>query len=155
VSRRAFVLALMVLSGCENLRTEPAPAQPAPVAPVEVTPQEQGSDPEELARLRARVAELEQELRSCRDSQAPPPSGTQTAVVPEGLDVPDETPPSTTSAAPQDAGTRRRASSQRRDRDRDPSLLDTILGTDGRRRGGTSSPETIELPNPARVLLGD
>lgn len=137
----------MVAAGCAE-EAPGAAAPPEAVAPVEVT---QAVTPEgeedELTTLRARVAELEQQLASCQTAAAPAPSGTQAVAIPEGADIPAEgTTPTAQSTRP-DAGTRAR-------RERDPSLLETILGPDGRRRRRAND-ETIEIPNPANVLLGN
>lgn len=147
------ILALVVsvlgaLTACREEAERPAPAAPPAVTPVEVTADaEQAEDePGELATLRARVAELEAQLAACQGPQAP--SGTETATIPEGVDVPAEGERATQTARADrpDAGARAR---RRRD---DPSLLETILGPNDRRRGDD---ETIEIPNPASVLLGE
>jgi hypothetical protein len=142
----AMTMSILAALGCAE-EAPVAAAEPEAVAPVEVTQAvtatEEGED--ELTTLRARVAELEQQLATCQGAAAP--SGTQAVAIPEGADVPAEgTTPTAQSARP-DAGTRAR-------RQRDPSLLDTILGPDGRRRRRTDD-ETIEIPNPANVLLGN
>lgn len=155
VRRLAGWIVVAVLAvGCSEAADDTASAQPAPVAPVEVTGTTPAA-PDEVATLRARVAELEQQLATCQGAQAP--SGTQTAAVPaegatipEGVDVPAQEPApatTTTQTATRDAGTRAR-------RRGDPDLIDTILGPDGRRRR-RGDDETIELPNPANILLGE
>lgn len=135
------------LGGCAE-ETPAVAAEPEAVTPVEVTQDVTAPEGEadELTTLRARVAELEQQLAACQTAPAAPPSGTQAVAIPEGVDVPaEETAPTAQRSRP-DAGARARR------QQRDPSLIDTILGPDGRRR---ASDDTIELPNPARVLLGN
>lgn len=147
-----FVFAVLA-TACGEAESETATAQPAPVAPVEVTGEE-GSAPapegDEVAALRARVAELEQQLAACQG----PAGGTQTAAIPEGADVPAETPEPVepAAAATNTQGTTRDAGTRAR-RQGDPSLIDTILGEDGRRRRRRDD-EPLELPNPANILLG-
>lgn len=144
-----IVVAALAL-GCGQERDEAAPAQaPQPVAPVEVpaAPAEgaQAQEGDEVATLRARVAELEQQLAACQGAQP----ATPTAAIPEGVDVPEDV-AEEASARPEararDAGARTR-------RARDPSLIDTILGEENRPRRRRD--ETIELPNPASILLGE
>ena len=136
---------LAALGGCSE-EAPVAAAEPEPVAPVEVTQAVTvtGEEPDELTTLRARVTELEQQLATCQGAAAP--SGTQAVAIPEGADVPEEGATPTAQSTRPDAGPRAR-------RQRDPSLLDTILGSDGRRR--RANDETIEIPNPANVLLGN
>jgi len=140
----ALVATIMAaLAGCgqraESPFEPPVPVMPEIVTPVEVTPEAQEPEPDdEVTTLRAQVAELEQQLAECRGAE--PPSGTQTAALPEGVDVPEPA-----GGARPDAGTR-----ARRARQDPPSLIDTILGPADRRRAD----DTIELPNPAKVLLG-
>lgn len=138
----------MVAAGCAE-EAPGAAAPPEAVAPVEVTQAVTAPEGEEdeLTTLRARVAELEQQLASCQTAAAPAPSGTQAVAIPEGADVPAEGATPTAQNTRPDAGARAR-------RERDPSLLETILGPDGRRRRRTND-DTIELPNPANVLLGN
>ncbi len=145
-----WVLVALLALGCEEEDTTATAQEPAPVTPVEVTAGEGEAQPSELEQLRARVAELEQQLATCQQAQP----ATQTAAIPEGVDVPapeGETPPATPTATAQNDA--RDAGTARNRRRRDPNLMDTILGEDGRRRQGDD--ETIELPNPANILLGN
>lgn len=122
------IVVAMTAWGCEaGPEPEAEPIEPLP--PLEVM-----GPAEEIARLRARVSELERQLEGC-----PAPSSTETAAVPEGVDVPE---------APVERAEATGAASSKRPVRRDPSLLDSVLP---RRRGD----DTIELPNPARLLLGD
>ncbi len=156
MTRSWLVIVLAVLAmACEEAETEAATAQPAPVAPVEVTGGEGSAaapEGDEVAQLRARVAELEQQLAACRGAQ--PAAGTQTAAIPEGADVPPATPEPVepAAAATNTQGTTRDAGTRARRPQNDPTLMDTILGDDRRRRRGDDEP--IELPNPANILLG-
>lgn len=134
-SARWCVLALaLALSACEE--NETSFADPEPVAPVEVTADPEGdpaSDPgtEDVDGLRARVAQLEQQLAQCR-GDAPPATAPPMAPIPEGVDVPagaaaadgpDPDEPDEPGASP----------SEPRHRDRDP----------------------VGLPNPIDLLLGN
>jgi hypothetical protein len=145
----AMTFAMMIsmvaaLGGCGE-ETPAAASEPEAVTPVEVTQAVAVPEaPDELTTLRARVTELESQLAACQTAAAPAPSGTETVAIPAGADTPEATTPTAQTARP-DAGARAR-------RARDPSLLDTILGPDGRRR---ADDDTIRIPNPANVLLGE
>ncbi|MBX3275166.1 MAG: hypothetical protein KF729_33180 [Sandaracinaceae bacterium] len=160
--------ALSLLVGCE----EPdAVADPEPVAPVAVTA---GESEEDVAALRARVAELEGQLAECHGATVtaePAAGGTEVAAVPEDVAVPGAEPAAgaTTPAATGATGTTRGG---RRGRT-DDSLLGTLLGpveraatgtTPATSRRGGSSGESGEsgstgsrpgtLPNPLEILTG-
>ena len=143
MARLSSWIAVALALGCAEAGATSVPPDPPPVTPVEVPalPAEAAGD--ELATLRARVAELERELEACRSAQAAAPA----AAIPEGADPPEEAAPASArpEARARDAGARARRAGER-------SLSDLILGDDvrPRRRG-----ETIELPDPARILLGE
>jgi len=182
LSKWAVVAIALIALGCEEEEPSEAEAQaPEAVAPLEVTPDEEvaeGGEPDELSQLQARVAQLEGQLAQCGCEVPPEPSeggaasGTQTAAVPEGVDVPEgaEAAADTESAgaegADEEAGDAEASAARGRDRDRDPTLLGTLLGDEeeaerhrrrARRQAGSDQddPETLELPNPASILLGD
>ncbi len=164
MKRLAAFIVVLALLGCEEHEgSQHAAAQPEPVAPVEVTaPGQAAVQPaDEVTQLRARVAELEQQLAACQGPAAQP-GATRTApvpaVVPQGVDVPGQpasTTPATTTpttsptaTAPTanhpDAGTRQR-------RQRDPSLLEEILGDNAPRERRQGDRRVIELPEPSQL----
>jgi Tfp pilus assembly protein FimV len=154
----ALVITLSMSLGCEEERVSRV-EEPEPVAPVEVSPNEADE-------LRARVAELEQQLAQAQGEAAPPateqaevPEAPE-AVMPEGV-LPEEAAPAATAEAarttptPTKAPSTTRASSATR---AEPGLLETLLGPDDpatRRRRPSKNDDTLQLPNPARVLLGN
>lgn len=180
MNARWMLLAMAIATACgqgEQATAGPVPARPPPVSPVEVTaptPATTPAQPDELAQLRARVAQLEADLASCRNPQPgaqpgaqpvaqPTAQGTQATPLPAGVDVPPTTP---TEATPTPAqGEQRAANDPARTtttttrttprRREDGTLIDQILGpepNEGRRR--QDDDRTIQLPNPANILLG-
>lgn len=151
--RLLAIVVVLALAGCQQHDEEHhAAAQPQAVAPVEVTPVQQPTD--EVAELRARVAELEQQLAACQGTQAStetsaPQTAPVPAVVPQGVDVPGGSttpaqPATNANAATPDAGTHRRR--------RDPSLIDEVLGNDAPHRRREGDHDVIELPDPTGLL---
>jgi len=150
----------LALLGCGAEDDTQAAAQPPPaVAPVEVTTEGEATA-DDPAALRARIAELEAELATCRGTAATDAtateSGTETAaipeVVPEGVAVPEgETPAATREPSA-------RTERQPRQTERDPSLIDSVLGdpdettTTRRQRPRDLAEEVLELPG---AILGE
>ena len=167
-SRWWWLAALSLLGGCEERE---AVADPEPVAPVAVTA---GESEQDLAALRARVAELEGQLAECHGATVtaePAAGGTEVAAVPADVAVPGGEASPTGATTP--AGTTRTGTSGRRGRT-DDSLLGTLLGpveraatgstpATGRRgassndeseQGGTTGSRPGTLPNPLEILTG-
>ena len=151
----------LALLGCGAEEDTQAAAQPPPaVAPVEVTAEGEAAA-DDPAALRARIAELEAELATCRGTAATETaeateSGTETAaipeVVPEGVAVPEgETPAATREPSA-------RTERPPRQTERDPSLIDSVLGdpdettTTRRQRPRDLAEEVLELPG---AILGE
>lgn len=158
---------LLVAGGCGETETEPADTveAPEPVAPLEVsTPEEpetaEGVDPPEagdppapgdsdsdapetMESLRARVAELEAQLASC-----------QGATTPEGVEVPNGG--ADTDAPPAERTAARSNAAETDETPRRRGLIDTLLGPEDRANTNRrrDEPETLELPDPTRILLG-
>src|SRR5690348_4529569 len=77
---------LFVMACGHEHSTHESPPPPPPVQPVEVTPTTPTADQQELEQLRTRVAQLETDLATCRNT------GTQVAPIPTGADPPSTTP---------------------------------------------------------------
>ncbi|HJL19022.1 MAG TPA: hypothetical protein RMH99_25390 [Sandaracinaceae bacterium LLY-WYZ-13_1] len=174
-------VALVLVAGCAEETSDTADeTPPEPVAPVEVTSEDgtetaavEGEGEDEVSALRARVAELEGQLAQCGceapAAEAPTQSGTQTVAIPEGVAVPDDSPNDGSETEPGPAradatGTRGDDDDPRADRRqrRDRTLLGTLLGDEEegsearrRRRSSEGDEETVEIPNPVGVLLGE
>lgn len=154
--------------GCEGRRSELAEVHPPEaVSPVAVTAEAQ-EETDEVARLGARVAELEAELARCGCGAEPSedPQATQTAVVPARANVPEPTEATATSAPGDTEGTGATgAGTEARSRPagRSRTILGTLLGDEEEaerqlrrvRRETPADGERIELPNPASILLGE
>jgi hypothetical protein len=132
---------LLVMACGQEHSSRESDEPPPPVRPVEVTPPAPTTptaEQQELEQLRTRVAQLETDLATCRNT------GTQVAPIPTGADPPPST---ATTAAPVASNTpATTADHPARTQPRDPAggLLPTT------RRDGT-----IVLPNPANILLGN
>jgi len=124
----------------------------------------------DVAALQARIAELEVQLAQCQGEDATAEGGTQTAAVPEGVDVPGGgDSDADDSSATGDSTETASASSARRGRRgrREPGLLGALLGdgegsegSSGRRgrRGSDSDSDSDDdgvALDPARVLFGE
>lgn len=167
---------VLCLAACGEEEAE-VDDEPEAVEPVEIVGEDEAADgtqtatvdgeETDVAALQARVAELERQLAECRGEDAPAAGGTQTAAVPEGVDVPsnaadaDDDDDSTETASASSA----RSARGRRGR-REPGLLGTLLGegddTEGSgrrgRRGSSSGSDDDGEPvvlDPTRVLLGE
>lgn len=135
------------LHGCDRSSEsapEPAPITPEPVLLGREQPDDEPEDA--LARLEARVAELEAALARCQTPQGP--SEAEAEARPVGVELSDapaaDREPAARTASTGDRPQKR----QPRTRPDPASLLDTLL--DSAERG-----DTIVLPNPAKVLMGD
>lgn len=163
--RTMAIAALMaVLFGCEEDPAAPAEAQvPPAVAPLEVTPSgETAADEEDIEALRARIAELEAQVGETEAATPEAESGTQTATVPEGVEVPGQEADPATGEETEEASTATPPATRRRAQDR--GLLGALLGDDapttrrrssGGRAEGEEEDTPLGLPDPSRILLGD
>jgi len=153
--------------------------EPEAVEPVEIvgdgeetdgthTATVEGEAETDVAALQARIAELEGELAECRGEDAPAEGGTQTAAVPEGVDVPAGSDADSDDDDDSDSAETASASSSRRGRRgrREPGLLGTLLGDGeeegsgrrGRGRSGSSDTDTDDdgvVLDPSRVIFGN